>query len=335
LRHNTHQLLDLLKRELELREKKLLEELHQRTLERIFIEQRIYKKIESCKTNDAIFAAVREGLKPHSSEIGREVTDTDIEHLLGIRIRRISQFDIAKHKQEIQRARTDLANTRRHLKNLTAYAIGHLEGLLNKYGPLYPRLTKISRHDEIDAREVAFKAFRVGYDRQTGYVGFKVNGSEFRTECTRFDRILLVFMDGRYKVVELPEKLFVGPDLVYCGLPERDRVFTMAYSDRSATYLKRFTFGGYILDKEYLCVPQGEKSRILFFAPDTPDTLYIRYKPAPYQKINQQTCSPAELEVKGPRTKGRQISIKEVASITPEPPRSWDPAAPTTRIVFA
>lgn len=335
LRENTNQLVELLKRELELREKKLLDEIHQRTLERIFIEERIYKRLETCKTNEALYTAVHEGFKPHRKELLRSITDSDVEHLLGIRIRRISQFDISKHRDEIERARAELSKTRRSLKNLTAYAISHLEALLEKYGPMYPRLTKMSRHEEIDAREAAFKAFKVSYDPESGYVGFKVNGNEFKTECTKFDRVLLVFRDGHYKVIELPEKLFVGPDLVYCGLPERERVFTMAYSDRNATYLKRFTFGGYILDKEYLCVPQGEKCRVQFFAPDTPATLYIRYKPAPYQKVNQQTCNPGELEVKGPRTRGRQVSIKDVATITAEPTRGWDPEALTTRVVFA
>ena len=140
----------------------------------------------------------------------------------------------------------------------------------------------------MDAKEVAFKAFKVAYDRESGYVGHKVSGEEFKLECTKFDKLLLVFKDGHYKVMELPEKLFVGPDLVYCGLPERDRVMTLAYTNREASYLKRFTFGGTILNKEYFCIPP--KSRILFFEPDTPAELFIRYKPAPYQKINQQTC---------------------------------------------
>jgi hypothetical protein len=133
-------------------------------------------------------------------------------------------------------------------------------------------------------------------------------------------------------VIELPEKLFVGPDLVHCGLPERERVFTLAYTNREATYLKRFTFGGTILDKEYFCIP--EKSKILFFEPDTPKELYIRYKPAPYQKVNQQTCDPSEVEVKGAKTRGRQVSIKDVASITSKPTRGWDPDAATTRLQF-
>ena len=193
--------------------------------------------------------------------------------------------------------------------------------------------TKSSRYDEVDAREVAFKAFKVAYDRESGYIGHKVSGDEFRVDCTKFDKLLLVFKDGRYQVSELPEKLFVGPDLVYCGLPERDRVFTLAYTNREATYLKRFTFGGAILNKTYHCIPP--KSKVLFFEPDTPARLYIRYKPAPYQKINQQTCVPSEIEVKGARTLGRQLSIKEVSSINSKPSRGWDEAAPTTKLQFA
>jgi topoisomerase-4 subunit A len=332
LRENTEQLVALMKRELELREKKLLEDIHARTLERIFIEERIYKKIEQCKTNEAVFAAVHDGLKPFKKELHREVTDADVERLLQVRIRRISLFDINKHREETEKIKGDLAETRKNLKNLTKYVISHLQALIEKYGPLYPRLTKSSRYDEVDAKEVAFKAFKVAYDRESGYVGYKVSGEEFRTDCTKFDKILLVFKDGHYKVTELPEKLFVGPDLFYCGLPERDRIFTLVYTNRDATYLKRFTFGGTILNRDYNCIP--EKSRILFFEPDTPKEIFIRYKAAPYQKINQQTCDPKEVEVKGAKTRGRQLSIKEVAAVNSKPPRGWDPEAPTTKLQF-
>ena len=329
---NTAQLVETMKRELELKETKLQDELHFRTLERIFIEERIYKKIEQCKTNETVLAAVREGFNPFRKQLVRDLTDLDVERLLTVRIRRISLFDINKHREEMEQVKGDLAETRKNLKNLTKYVIGHLEELLAKYGPQYPRLTKSSRYDEVDAKEVAFKAFKVAYDRESGYVGYKVSGEEYNVECTKFDKLILVFKDGHYQVTELPEKFFVGPDLVYCGLPERDRVFTLAYTNREATYLKRFTFGGTILDKVYHCIPL--KSRVLFFEPDTPAELYIRYKPAPYQKINQQTCSPAEVEVKGPKTRGRQISIKDVSSINSQPSRGWDPEAATTRLQF-
>src|ERR1051325_7954292 len=308
LRENTEQLVRLMKRELELKEKQLEEELHARTLERIFIEERIYKNIEKCKTNEAVMAAVHEGLKPFRKELLRDVTDADVEKLLQVRIRRISLFDINQHREETEKIKGELSETRKNLKGLTRYVIAHLEALIEKYSPLYPRLTKSSRYDEVDAKEVAFKAFRVAYDRESGYAGYKVSGEEFRVDCTRLDKILLVFKDGHYKVTELPEKLFVGPDLFYCGLPERERVFTLVYTNRDATYIKRFTFGGTILNRDYRCIP--EKSRILFFEPDTPKEIFIRYKAAPYQKINQQTCDPKEVEVKGAKTRGRQISIK-------------------------
>lgn len=332
LRENTAQLVETMKRELELKEAKLQDELHFRTLERIFIEERIYKKIEQCKTNETVVAAVHEGFKPFRKQLVRDLTDPDVERLLTVRIRRISLFDINKHREEMEQVKGDLAETRKNLKNLTRYVIGHLEELLAKYGPQYPRLTKSSRYDEVDAKEVAFKAFKVAYDRESGYVGYKVSGEEYNVECTKFDKLILVFKDGHYQVTELPEKFYVGPDLVYCGLPERDRIFTLAYTNREATYLKRFTFGGTILDKVYHCIPL--KSRVLFFEPDTPVELYIRYKPAPYQKINQQTCSPSEVEVKDPKTRGRQISIKDVSSINSQPSRGWDPEAATTRLQF-
>ena len=334
LQENTAQLVAILKRELELREKQLLDELHYRTLERIFIEERIYKKIEQCKTNEAVIAAVYEGFKPFKKELVREIVDADVEKLLQVRIRRISLFDISKHREEMEKTKAELEEVRKNLKTLTKYVIGHLEALLEKYGPLYPRLTtKSARHEEVDVKAVAFKAFKVSYDRETGYVGYKVSGEEFKLECTKFDKILLVFKDGTYKVSELPEKLFVGQELYYCGLPERERVFTCAYTDRDASYLKRFTFGGSILNKVYTCIP--EKSRILYFAPDTPKTLYVRYKPAPHQKISQQTCDPEQVEVKSPKTLGRQLSIKDISSVTAEPTRGWDEKETTTKIIFA
>jgi topoisomerase IV subunit A len=332
LRENTAQLVATLKRELELKEKQLEQELHYKTLVRIFIEERIYKKIEQARTNEAVTEAVTNGFKPFRRQMRRDLAGEDIAMLLEVRIRRISLFDMNKHREEMDKVKAALEETAKHLKNVTKYAVHHLEELLAKYGPVYPRLTKSSRYDEVDAREVAFKSFKVAYDRESGYIGYKVSGEEFKSECTKFDKLLLVFRDGHYKVTELAEKMFVGPDLVFSSVPERDRVITLAYTNRDATYLKRFTFGGTILNKEYFCIPP--KSKILFFEPETPKELFIRYKAAPYQKINQQTCDPASVEVKGPKTRGRQISIKEVAAINSKPPRGWDPEAATTKLEF-
>jgi topoisomerase IV subunit A len=332
LRENTEQLVATLKRELELKEKQLEQDLHFKTLVRLFVENRIYKRIEQARTNEAVIEQIHEGFAPFRRQMCGDLTGEDVEMLLAIRIRRTSLFDINKHREEMEKVKADLDTTRGHLKNVTKFAIARLEALLAKYGPQYPRCTKSSRYDEVDAREVAFKGFKVAYDRESGYIGHKVSGEEYKCDCTKFDKLLLVFKDGHYKVVELPEKMFVGPDLVYASLPERDKVITLAYTNREATYLKRFTFGGTILNKEYFCIPP--KSKILFFEPDTPAELFIRYKAAPYQKINQQTCKPADVEVKGPKTRGRQISIKEVAAIASKPPRGWDAEAATTKLEF-
>jgi topoisomerase IV subunit A len=332
LRENTAQLVGLLQRELELKQQQLEDELHAKTLVRLFVEHRIYKKIESCRTQEAVTAAIYDGFEPLRRQMHRDLTDPDVEMLLGVRIRRISLFDIQRHREEMARVKAELGQVAKHLKNVTRYAIDHLETLLEKYEPLYPRLTKSSRYDEVDAREVAFKAFKVAYDRESGYLGHKVSGDEFKHDCTRFDKLLLVFKDGHYKVIDLPEKLFVGPDLIYCGKPDRDRVFTLAYTNREASYLKRFTFGGSILNKIYHCIPP--KSKILYFEAGTTALLYIKYKPAPYQKISQQTCNPADLEVKGPKHRGRQISIKDVGSVQSKPPRNWDHDGPTTKLQF-
>lgn len=333
LHENTDQLLDILKRELEHRLHQLQEELYFKTLVRIFIENRIYKKIEQCKTNEAVVEAVYEGFKPFRAEMYRELNDQDVETLLSVRIRRISLFDINKHREEMDKVKAELEQVGKNLKNLVKYAIGRLQELLAKYGPLYPRLTKSSRFDEVEARDAAFKSFKVTYDREKGYVGYKVGGDEFELNCSEFDKLLLVFKDGHYKVVELPEKLFIGQDLIYCAVPERDRVHTLSYTNREATYIKRFTFGGTILNKDYSCIPP--KSKILFFEPDTPAEIFIRYKAAPYQKVNQQVCKPGDVPVKTAKAIGNQLSIKEVAAINSKPPRGWDAEAPTSRLQFA
>src|SRR6185436_6832530 len=192
LQENTNQLVALMKRELELKESKLQDDLHFRTLERIFIEERIYKKIEQCRTNEAVLAAVHEGFRPFRRQLLRDLTNEDVERLLTVRIRRISLFDINKHREEIEKTKAELDEARKNMKGLTKYVIAHLERLLQLYGEQFPRLTKSSRYDEVEAREVAFKTFKVAYHRESGYIGHKVSGEEFRMDCSRFDKLIIV-----------------------------------------------------------------------------------------------------------------------------------------------
>ena len=332
LKFNAQQLVDLLRRELELREQKLLEDLFFKTLVRIFIENRIYKKIETCKTNEAIYKAIYKGFEPHREEYYRDINDDDIEMLLGVRIRRISLFDINRHKEEMEKVQADLEETRKYLQSITRYAINHLKGLLKKYGELYPRRTQITEFVAVTAKDAAFKSLKFSYDRDKGYLGHKISGDEFQLACSKYDKVVVVFKDGQFKVIEVPDKLFVGKDVIYCARPDRDQEMTMAYQCKGVTYLKRFTFGGTITNKDYRLAP--EKSKILFFEEETPEDLYIKFKPAPRQKVNQQIAKPRELAVKSAKAKGNQISIKEVQSIRTKPPRNWEPDATTTELRF-
>lgn len=333
LQANTAQLVDLLRRELELKRDHLELDLHRKTLVQLFVENRIYKRIENAKTAEAVVKEVYEGFKPLRKQMRRDLADEDVEMLLKVPIRRISLFDIQQHRDEMEKMEAELAQTLKSLKNVKGFAITRLKGLIEKYEDDFPRLTKSGRFDEVEAKDVAFKSFKVSYDRESGYIGYKAGGSDFTMMCSQFDKLLLVFKDGRYKVVELPEKLFIGQDLIYCGPPERDRVFTVAYSTKDATWMKRFTFGGTILDKEYNLSPEP-KSKILLFEPDTPELVYIKYKPAAYQKISQQTAKPGELAVKNAKARGNQVSIKEVGSIQVKQPRNWDDSEGTTQLKF-
>ena len=334
LKENTAQLVDILKRELELRLAKLERELHFKTLVQIFVENRIYKNIEQCKTSEAIYKAIYDGFKPHRRKMYRELVDEDVEMLLGVRIRRISLFDINKHKEEIKRVRADIEETKKNLRNLTRYVIGHLKGLLDKYGRDYKRRTKRSRFDEVVAREVAFKAFKVTYDKNKGYLGYKVTGGEFPVACTQYDKLLVVSKDGHYKVMQIEEKAFVGTKVIRVEHPDKESIYTMVYQTADACYIKRFAFGGTIMNKEYTLIPGKKKGRIVYLEKGTPDKLYIRYKPVPRQKINQQTCKPKKLTVKGPKTKGKQISIKSISNIGGKPPKNWEEDAATTEVLL-
>ena len=333
IRRNTADLVDLLRRELEILQRKLEEDIFFKTLVRIFVENRIYKAIEACRTNEAIHQAIHQGFRPFRDQYYRDIVEEDVEMLLGIRIRRISLFDMERHRDETEKVRVRLEETRKHLKALTRYAVNHLKRLVKLYRKEYPRRTELTHFQAVEARRAAFKSFKVTYDRAKGYLGHKVQGGEFEVACSQLDKLLLVFRDGAYRVVEVDEKIFVGQDLLHCAHPDREGVFTVAYRLSRSTYLKRFRFGGAILNKEYRCAP--EKSKILFFEAGTPESIYIKYKPAPYQKVDQQIALPGELAVRTAKVRGKQISIKEVVSVRAAPPRNWDHDAPTTRLRLA
>lgn len=327
LKANTERLVWLLEQDLKLRRSKLQEEWHAQSLVRIFIENRIYKKIESCKTFPAVQKAVRDGLAPFRSLLKRDVTDDDIEMLLGVRIRRISLFDIEKNKQAIDEIARELKQIEKDLGELTRYAVDYLKNLLKNHAALYPRRTESTRFDTIELRELTSRELALAYDRSGGYLGHGVEGEPL-LECSSLDKITLVWKDGSYKTIAPPDKLFVGDSLLYAAKAQRDRVMTVVYRHGAFTFIKRFTFGGTILNKEYRLAP--EPSTVLLFQDAPVPELYVEYKPAKGQRIHQQTFKPEQVPVKGVAAKGNQLTSKAVARLSVGRPRWWkdDEAAP-------
>jgi len=321
LNHLTKRLVGLLEKELKIGHRRLLEEFHATTLIRIFIENRIYKHIEECKTYGAVQKAVLEGLKPFHGELRRSVTNEDVEMLLGIRIKRISRFDINKNRQEIEKILSDLATVEKNLKSLSAYTIQYLQGLLRKYGEMYPRRTRITTFEEIAVKELTASELQICYDKGKGYLGSGVEGKQI-LECSSLDKVILVWDDGHYKVVEPPDKLFVDKNLLYCAKVERDRTMTVVYKEDDLTYLKRFSFGGSILNKDYLCTP--EDARVLLFDDSDPESIYVKYRAAKAQRIHQQMFNPREVPIKGSKARGNRMTTKSIAAISTSKGRWWD-----------
>ncbi len=321
LRENTAQLLQILEGELTLRRAELLDEFHSKTLVQIFIENRIYKRIEECETLEAVFAAVHEGLKPFRKLLRREIIDADIEMLLGVRIKRISLFDINKNRKDIEEILAELDQVEKDLGGLTAYATRYLKRLIKEYRDDYPRLTVATGFQEVEVRELTATELQIRKD-ENGFIGTNVKG-EILLECSSLDKLLVVWNDGKYVVMPPPEKFFVDGNLERCEIFNREKLYTAVYTDSRISYVKRFQLGGAIMNREYY-LSQGEKSKLQLLADGTPEALYVKYQPAKGQRINQQKFRPADIAVKSVKSRGNRMTTKSIKYIGAEPGRWWD-----------
>ncbi|MFA6928957.1 MAG: DNA topoisomerase IV subunit A [Lentisphaeria bacterium] len=259
LQRNTEKLLDILRRELELELQREEDRFHDKSLVRIFIENRIYKRIEKCETLSKIMSETYKGLEAFRHLLHRDITDEDIEKLLQIHIRRISLFDLNKNTDELEQILEQMEKTKFHLDHLTDYTVQFIRDLLEKYGPFYPRLTTIEDFKTVNVREIARADLKVYHDKLNFFVGTNVKASNKNDEalvCTEFDRLMLLKNDGTCKVIAVPEKEYIGATK-YLFLADKEQVYCILYRDRQegTWYAKRFQLGQFILSKEYHIIP--------------------------------------------------------------------------------
>lgn len=330
LQRNVDRLLFLTKRELEIRLDELDALFHARTLDRIFVEERIYKRIENEKTYEGVQTAVLDGFKPFRSELRRDVTLEDVERLLKIPIRRISQFDIDKNRDEIKNILAEEEEVRDNLAHLRAFTVKYLKGLISQYKKKYPRCTQISKgaFQQADVRKLTASELSVKFDKENHYIGTDLRGADELFKCSSLDEILCIWKDGRFKKIQPPDKFFVDKDIMEIFLfqqeKDRDREYTCVYEEPlyGFAYVKRFTFGGLIRNKEYRLAPP--KSKILYFTDGCPEQLYVKFKPAKGQKIHQQMFDPKEVTVRGSSARGIQMTTKPIARCSANRGSWWD-----------
>jgi topoisomerase-4 subunit A len=261
VQRSTEQLLRLLKLEQEIRLGKLEDRFHALTLAQLFIENRIYKRIEEKETYEEVLAEVHAGLAPFRDQLTRDITDEDIEKLLQLQIRRISRFDINRNRQELDKILEDMRETKHNLAHLTDFATAYLEDLIERYAGAFPRRTEVMALEEVDVKEVALQNIKVGHDRVNQFVGTDVrnsNRSEPPLACTEYDRLLLLRSDGVFRVINLPDKLYIGA-VKYLFKYDKEQVFSMLYRHKKsgAHYAKRFQVERFITDREYKALPDG------------------------------------------------------------------------------
>ncbi len=310
LAYCAEKLMEFLRRELEIERERLLEKIFYKTLERIFIENRLYKQIETVKTLEGIHEALVASFKPYHKELIRTPTHDDREKLLQIPIRRISRFDIDKNQEEIMQLQEALAAVEKDLKNVKKYAIAYLKKLIDKYGKAYPRKTRIKAIEEIDRRAIETKKIKVNYDPATGFVGTKVSGPDSFT-CTNFDKLLILFKDGTYKATNIPEKQYVE-NAAWVGVADKTTIINVIYTNTETkeAWAKRFIVEQFILDKAYRFL--DENTKLEYISSDLEPVAEIQFAGKKASKVRYPL---KEVLVKGAQARGIRIAKHEVKSL--------------------
>ncbi len=323
----TQQTLDLLRRELEIRLGELQEQWHFASLEKIFIENRIYRDIEEEETWEGVISAIDKGLKPYTKHLVREVTVDDITRLTEIRIKRISKFDSNKADDNIAALEGKIAEVKHDLEHLVDFAIAYYKNLKDKYGKGRERRTEIRHFDVIQAARVAVANEKLYINREEGFIGTSLKKDEFISDCSDIDDIIVFTANGNMKVVKVDNKVFVGKDIIHAAVfrkNDKRTIYNMIYRDgpRGNYFSKRFPVTSVTRDKDYDLTAGTAGSTVEWFSANPngeAEVVLVHVRPKPKLKKLKFDFDFAELAIKGRAAKGntfsknplRKIEIKE------------------------
>ena len=324
LRHSADQTVKLLTKELEIRKAELEEEWHFSSLEKIFIEKRIYRDIEECETWEAVIAAIDNGLKPFRKLFRSEITRDDIIRLTEIKIKRISKYDSSRADEHIRGLEGELEEVANHLANIIPYAINYYRQIKKKYGKGRDRRTEIRSFETIEASKVVAANAKLYVNRQEGFIGTGLKKDEYICDCSDIDDIIVIRKDGSYLITKVSEKQFVGKDVLHVQVFLRNdsrTIYNVAYQDGrdGPWYVKRCALTGLTRDKEYNLGKGTPGTRILYLSANPngeAEVIRIYHKPKARLKKLTFEFDFGELAIKGRGSMGNILTRNAVHKIT-------------------
>ena len=326
LRHSVDRTMGLLRKELEIRKHELLEQLHFCSLEKIFIEERIYKdkKFEQAPTMDAACEHIDDRLTPYYPQMIREVSKDDILKLMDIKMARILKFNSDKADELILRLKDEIADIDDKLAHMVRVTIKWFQYLKDKYGADHPRLTEIRNFDTIEATKVAEANEKLYINRQDGFIGTGLKKDEFVCNCSDIDDIIIFYRDGKYKIIRVADKIFVGKNIIYLAVFKKNdsrTIYNVVYRDgrKGFYFIKRFNVTSVTRDREYDLTQGKEGSRVLYFTANPngeAEVIKITFEPSVHKKKLFIDKDFSELLIKGKNAKGYLLTKYPVHRIS-------------------
>ncbi len=339
LKLSTDQTVGLLKLELEIRRNELNEKWHFSSLEKIFIENRIYRDIEEAETWEEVMANIFKGLEPHVKHLKREVTEEDVVRLTEIKIKRISKFDSFKADELLKSIEDELAEVQHNIDNIIDFAIEYFKNIKKKYGEGRERKTEIKTFDTIEATKVVVANKKLYVNREEGFVGYGLRKDEYICDCSDIDDIIVFRQDGTMVVTKIDNKKFVGKDIIHAGVwkkGDKRTIYNLIYHDgaKGAAMIKRFAVNSITRDKEYPVTAGNKGSKVLYFSANPngeAEVVHVKLRPRPNLKKLKFDYDFADLAIKGRAAKGNilskhivsKVELKEKGSSTLAPRQIW------------